>query len=68
MAGNPEMKKIFIRAVAIAKELREKNPKLSAAESTKKAWATPEIKKMMEEYRAKKGKAGSASKKKEGKK
>ncbi len=50
MPGNPDMQKIFKRAIAIAKELRAKDPKLKLGESTKKAWQTPEIKKMKAEY------------------
>lgn len=53
---------VFKKAILMAKDIRKKNPNLSYAQAVKKAWATPEIKKLADEYRKKKG----ASEKKEG--
>ena len=50
---------VFKKAVMIAKEIRKKNPNLTYAQAVKKAWATPEMKALKEEYKKKKGSSDS---------
>ncbi len=56
-------KTVFLLAVKKAKELRAKDPKLSVAEATKKAWKTPEVLKAKEEWQKKNAKPAAAKKK-----
>jgi len=45
---------VFLAAVAKAKEIMAKNPKLAYKEAISKAWGDPVIKKLREEYNKKK--------------
>jgi hypothetical protein len=47
-------KTVFLLAVKKAKEIRAKNPNLTVAEATKKAWQTPEVLKAKEDWQRKK--------------
>lgn len=47
-------KLVFTVAVKKAKEIRDKNPKLSVAEATAQAWKSPEVAKARAEWEKKK--------------
>lgn len=56
-------KTVFMPAVAKAKELRKKNPKLTPAEATAMAHKSPEIMRLKEAYAKKKAAAEAKGKK-----
>lgn len=59
-----EWKDVFKLALKVAKELREKNPKLTFPESTKAAWKDPRVKAAHAEYNKYKAEKGTPVKKK----
>ena len=45
-----EWKDVFALAVKVAKEIREKNPKIGVADSTKKAYLDPRVKALRKKF------------------
>ena len=63
MGAKEEWAKVFKAAVAVAKELRKKNPDLKFPKAMQQAWKDAKIQKMKEDYE-KKHKKGGAEKRK----
>jgi hypothetical protein len=53
MGAKEEWTKVFKAAVAVAKELRKKNPNLKFPQAMKQAWKDDKIKKMKDDFNKK---------------